>query len=348
MRKPLNDQKPAATSPRVACGIVGCGAVVQEYHLPALVQNPALDLRVLCDKNLDQANLARQRFQLTAITTTTVADLVGKVTAALVAVPPRWHAPVTCQLLEAGIDVLCEKPLALTAAEAQTMIAAAQVHGRILAVGLTHRFHPNNPELRRLVEQGAIGEVREVIAELGAPMDWTMPTDSYYNRTATGGGVVFDTGVHLIDRVLWLFGGMLEDIEYEDDSYGGVESNAALRGTLSISGRKVPCRFALSWTHLLNNSIRVVGTCGVLEAKQKEPGLLHFQQPLAGQLLETLIPCPGPATDFFRLEIADFIDAATQRREPFATATSALAALQVIERAYAVRRPLAQPWVDTK
>ena len=347
MSRPL-DKKQTMASSRVPCGIVGCGAVVQEYHLPALVQNPALDLRVLCDKNLDQAVLARQRFQLTAVTTASVADLVGQVTAALVAVPPRWHAPVTRELLEAGIDVLCEKPLALTAAEAQTMIAVAQQHGRILAVGLTHRFHPNNSVLQRLVEQGAIGEVREVIAELGAPLDWTMPTDSYYNRDATGGGVVFDTGVHLIDRVLWLFGGRLDDITYEDDSYGGVESNAVLCGNLPIGGQAVPCRFTLSWTHLLNNSIRVVGAHGVLEAKQKEPGLLHFHQPLAGQLLETLIPCPGPATDFFRVEIADFIEAVRQRREPFATATSALAALQVIERAYAVRRPLPQPWVDTK
>ena len=196
------------------------------------------------------------------------------------------------------------------------------------------------------MEDGEVGEVREVIVEDGAPLDWPMASNSYFDRNATGGGVLFDSGVHLLDRVLWLFGD-LSGITYEDDSFGGFESNAKLAGVLHVGGRPVPVRMEFSWSHRLRRSIRVVGERGTLEASTSDPQMLTLHRTTRGGPMEMRIVCAGKwdQRSHYRAQLDDFIGAIRGRRAPFVTAESALRALAVIEEAYARRTPMAQPWL---
>src|SRR5262245_8364059 len=123
----------------IRLGIVGCGKVTTTYHLPALRSVPEFAVTALCDVAAGTMHDAALEFGLPAERLRDPAGLPGKVDAALVAVPPRFHAPVSIQLLEAGIDVLCEKPLAATVADAERMVAAAAANGRLLMVGLPFR-----------------------------------------------------------------------------------------------------------------------------------------------------------------------------------------------------------------
>src|SRR5216684_5609671 len=175
----------------VRLGIVGCGVVTGSYHLPALAKISEIEVVILCDPNLKNATDLKTRFAPLAEITANAKDLVGKVDAALVAAPPRFHAPISIQLLEAGIDVFCEKPLALTVDEAKKMVEAAKQNDRHLAVGLCKRFEPNNQILLKLVQDRCLGEVREITAEFGNALNWPMPTASYYSRETTRGGVFF-------------------------------------------------------------------------------------------------------------------------------------------------------------
>src|SRR5690606_8568345 len=131
-----------------------------------------VELSVLCDRDRANATLAARACGTAATITTELADLAGKADAAIVAVPPRFHAPVAIELMQMGIDVLCEKPLAITVADGRRMAAVAHATGRVLAVALMMRFFPHNRVLADLVEDGEIGDVREVIVEDGAPLDW--------------------------------------------------------------------------------------------------------------------------------------------------------------------------------
>ncbi len=81
---------------------------------------------------------------------------------ALVAVPPRFHAPIALELLDLGIHVLCEKPTATSSADAERMAKAAEQNNCILAIGLMTRFHSNNRVLKKLWEEGLLGEIRKV------------------------------------------------------------------------------------------------------------------------------------------------------------------------------------------
>ena len=336
----------SATSKPIRLGIVGCGAVTRECHLPALGNIPGVEITILCDRAEQNAHTAKGEFGLAARVTGNAADLKGNVDAAIVAVPPRFHAPATIELLAAGIDVFCEKPLAVTAAEGEKMAAAAAQHERHLAVGLMTRFEGNNALLRKFMNDPLLGDVREIVAESGSALAWAMVSNAYYDRAQTGGGVFFDAGVHLLDRVLWLFGDMT-DVEFEDDSYGGVESNARLRGRFNINGRAVPCRMAFSWTHALANGIRVVGTGATLEARLKDPDTLYVTRQVAGESVQMLVPAPGKPLSAYQKQLDDFIEAVRTRRAPFVTGASAVKSLQLIEKAYSVRKRMPQPWVET-
>lgn len=331
---------------RVRVGIVGCGAIVREAHLPVIAADPGVEVAMLCDRDRGNAGLLASEFGLDAAITTDLADFEGRVDLAIVAVPPRFHAPVAIQLMEMGIDVLCEKPLAIGTADAQRMVDTSHATGRMLAVALMMRFFPHNAWLKELVEDGEIGEVREVIVEDGSPLDWPMASNSYFDRNATGGGVMFDMGIHYLDRVLWLFGD-LEQLAYEDDAFGGFETNAQLSGMLRIRGRPVPARMHFSWSHRLRRSIRVVGERGTLEASIASPRTLTLHRQGRRGPMEMRIRCADhwDARSHYREQFADVLCASRTRRAPFVTAESALHALSVVERAYARRTPMAQPWL---
>ena len=327
-------------------GIVGCGAIVRAAHLPVIAADRRVEVTVLCDRDRENAAMTALECGLESAITTDIGELAGKVDAAIVAVPPRFHAPIAIQLMEMGIDVLCEKPLAITAADGRRMAEVAREAGRVLAVALMMRFFPHNRWLADLVEEGEIGEVREVIVEDGAPLDWAMASNSYFDRNVTGGGVLFDSGVHLLDRVLWLFGD-LDEIRYEDDAFGGFESNAKLTGLLHVGGRPVPARFEFSWSHRLRRSICVVGERGTLEASTSDPKTLTLHRTTRRGPMRMQIACADrwDSHSHYRAQLDDFIGAIRERRAPFVTAESALQALSVIETAYARRTAMPQSWL---
>jgi predicted dehydrogenase len=329
-------------------GVVGCGAIAREAHLPVMIDDPRVEVAALCDRDRGNATLAAREKGLDCAIVADVAELAGRIDAAIVAVPPRFHAPIAIQLMEMGIDVLCEKPLAITVEDGRRMEEAARRTGRVLAVALMMRFFPHNRWLADLVGDGEIGEVLEVIVEDGAPLDWPMMSNGYFDRKATGGGVLFDTGVHYLDRVLWLFGD-LDSLGCEDDSFGGFESNSRLTGELRIGGRPVPTRMDFSWSHRLRRGITVVGTRGTLEAPTSNPTMLTMHR-TTPRRLEMQIRCADQwdARSHYREQLTDFIQAIRERREPFVTAASALRSLAVIEDAYARRTSMAQPWMAWK
>ena len=340
-------QRSADEMSSVKLAIVGCGAITRASHLPSLVRIPGVVVESLCDVNIGNARMTRAEFELECSVTSDVADLVGKVDAAIVATPPRFHAPVAMRLLEAGIDVMCEKPLASNAAEAREMVDSAERHGRILAVGLVTRFHPNNNLLRELLEDDFLGELTHVAVEFGAPLDWPMATDAYYRPSMTAGGVLYDAGVHFIDRMAWLFGDLM-DISMRDDSFGGFESNALVSGRLTIKGHDVPCSAAFSWTHMLDNCIRLTATAGTAEVRMSDPNHVWLTRTIAGKrrILALSDSHGTPQTNPYEMQLADFFASVRTRTTPKAAGSTAIMGLDIIDRAYATRKRISQPWVE--
>jgi len=329
-------------------GIVGCGAIAREAHLPVMLTEPSAILVALCDRDSTRTSRARHEFGLDqALTVEDASELVGQIDAAIVAVPPSLHAPVAIHLLEAGIDVLCEKPLATSVADGQRMIDVAAARERILAVALMTRFFAHNRWITALIEDGELGTIEEVIAEDGAPLDWDMPTNNYFDRRLTGGGVLFDAGIHMLDRLICLFG-PISNLVYRDDAFGqGFEANAELRGTFAIAGRAVPMSLNVSWSHRLPRRIVVVGSEATLEAHTADPRTLTIRRSTRSGPLVAVVQCADHwhARSAYQAQLNDFVSAVRDRRAPAVSAASALEALATIGAAYSSRQPLAQPWM---
>jgi UDP-2-acetamido-3-amino-2,3-dideoxy-glucuronate N-acetyltransferase len=138
--------------------VLGCGAWGLN-HVRVFARLGVL--AVACDE--DQARLAEVKARHPGLETSTDPDLVlarPDVTAVVVATPPAKHADLAQRALAAGKDVLVEKPLALSAAEGERLVAAAERFGRVLAVGHVLEYHPAVEALGRLVAEGRLGRVR--------------------------------------------------------------------------------------------------------------------------------------------------------------------------------------------
>jgi predicted dehydrogenase len=185
---------------------------------------------------------------------------------------------------------------------------------------------------------------------MGAPLDWTMTTDAYYNKRTTAGGVFYDVGVHMLDRVIWLFGDLI-NLHYQDDSYGGVESNGLLTADLHMPQGTVPFRGSFSWTHRLDNCVRIVGTKAIVEARLNDPEHVYLIKQVGNETLEMQIK-PEASTTVEVLtpmgaQWEDFLQSIATRRPPVAAVDTTVRALQVIEEAYSLRTLIPQPWVET-
>ena len=186
---------------RPGLAVVGCGAVA-ELSIVAALEQLKLKPRLFIDRNEKQANALARRFGAAAATTTAALAEHG-IDAAVIATPNAIHASVALQLLDAGIHVLVEKPMAVTGAECDAMIAAADTSGACLAVGQMYRFNPAYRWVKALVACGALGDIRRVEVRTGAPYGWPLKSDGLWRRDVAGGGVLLDAGVHILDLLLW-------------------------------------------------------------------------------------------------------------------------------------------------
>ena len=126
-----------------------------------------------------------------------------------VATPTVTHAPMTLAALRAGAHVLCEKPMAMTSAEAKTMLDAAERLGRLHMIDHELRFNPNRQKVKALIDKGFIGELRHanlanITSGWGDPA--SRPKDDWWSLESKGGGRLGANGSHQIDLIRWWFG----------------------------------------------------------------------------------------------------------------------------------------------
>jgi predicted dehydrogenase len=190
--------------------LIGCGDHGRRGHLEAYRQAIAAgeDARVVavCDSEPERARAAaelvpgaRPYGDFREMLARERPDGVS------VATPPSFHREQTVAALEAGAHVLCEKPLAMSAAEAREMVEAAERVGRVLTMGLQQRYAPAARHLRDLHARRELGHVYHT--RLWTGHVWRLPPARHFFRSAlAGGGVIAATLVHWLDVALWILG----------------------------------------------------------------------------------------------------------------------------------------------
>lgn len=182
--------------------VAGCGAIAQLAHLPVLSKMRGVQLVALCDNEAARARALADRFEVPDVFTD-VEELLeaDAVDALIVATPNHLHEPHVLSALRAGVDVLCERPLALTPRGVERVLAAAQKGGRKVLVGNNHRFRSDVQGLARFVGTGELGRVVGIRAGAYAPR---APQGWRQRRAEAGGGAFLEQGFNLLDLALWL------------------------------------------------------------------------------------------------------------------------------------------------
>jgi predicted dehydrogenase len=323
-----------AATPRLA--IVGCGAVTEQRHLPALA---ALDVRaaLLVDPNLARAEELAAQFRAGAAAAD-YADYLDLIDGAIVASPAASHARIAGALLTRGIHVLVEKPMALTAADGAAMVAAARQGRAVLAVGLMRRFLRAARWTKSAIDAGLLGRIESFDVREGSPYAWPVASPTTFQRHAAGGGVLSDTGAHTLDLITWWLG-ELTVASYRDDNFGGVEADCEM--TLRTAGGAEGV-VELSRTRRLRCTAIIRGSAGEIEVSvYKNQITARPASLLRGCRLE-----PQSFDDLFVLQLRDWMRAFSSGR-PHVSGQSALPSIALIESCYRRRAPLDLPWLET-
>lgn len=191
-------------NPRI--GVIGCGGIATGKHLPSLAALENVQIIAFSDINRDCAAKAAQEFgPAGAAVYTDYRELLKDKTIDLVHIctPNRSHCEITVAALEAGKHVMCEKPMAITAAEARKMVEAAKRTGKKLTIGYQNRFRSDSQYLYKLCRHGDLGEI--YFAKAHALRRRAVPTwGVFLNETEQGGGPLIDIGTHALDLTLWM------------------------------------------------------------------------------------------------------------------------------------------------
>jgi predicted dehydrogenase len=234
-------------------GVVGCGAIADYLHFPAMQWAQDVKPWAAIDSDRKRAEQAAEKFNL-AHACVELSECSGDIDAVVVAAPPHVKLPIVKQAIQLGLHVLCEKPLANTVRECEQLARWAEAARTTLGVVHQFRFWPNRRWVHDRLADSRLPIPKLVEVSQGAPYSWQSVTGYTVRREFVSGGVLINAGVHPLDSLLWWFGEPVR-VEYWDDSFDGLESN--VRMTLEFP-RNVVVHYRQSRTCHLQNEIRLV------------------------------------------------------------------------------------------
>lgn len=193
------------TMGKLRIAIIGCGGIANAKHMPSLKATNMADMVAFCDLIEEKAVEARNKFGAEgAKVYTDYTELLKDETIDVVHVctPNRRHSEISVAALNAGKHVMCEKPMAINAAEAKKMVDAAKKSGKKLTIGYQSRQNPQYKYLKMMCDNDELGEI--YFAKAHALRRRAVPTwGVFMNEHEQGGGPLIDIGTHSLDLTLW-------------------------------------------------------------------------------------------------------------------------------------------------
>jgi predicted dehydrogenase len=192
----------------IRTAVVGYGLSGSVFHAPLIAADPRYSLDVIATSDAGRQAAATQRYPgvKTVRDGDAVLELAGALDLVVLGTPPATHFPLAKAALEAGLDVVVDKPFAVSSAQGRELIALADRLGRVLTVFHNRRWDGDFLTVRKLLAGDALGEVSRFESSFER---WSPAISKAWKASATaadGGGVLFDLGTHLIDQALQLFG----------------------------------------------------------------------------------------------------------------------------------------------
>ena len=291
---------------KIRVAIVGVGMWGARTHLPTFASMDDVCVVGLADSQLDTIKpLAREYgIEHAHADAGEMLRAVGSVDAVVIATPTDTHRDVALMAINAGAHVLCEKPLGYATVDAREMVTALHARERVGKVGFLFRYSPVVERMKKLVEDGVIGEVQlfESMVVNAQFIDSTKPLHWKMERSRANGGVFVEYGVHSIDLALW-FGGPIASVVAHGLTLIPHRSRDGLQRQVDVDDATSwiatyrhggEALFRAGWASLPigGGGIRVYGSNGSL-AWQLDPTTRRSEK-----LIVSTIDAPEPRVDF--------------------------------------------------
>ncbi len=251
-------------SKKLSVGVIGLGGIAQIVHLPILSRMENVEVSAVCEINKNRLERVANKFGVQKRFTDYDAMLSEKdLDAIIIATPTNTHKQIALDSIEAGKHLLIEKPIAATLQEAREILERTKSGGVKVMVGMNLRFRPDTMLLKSVINNGEIGDPFYVrcgwIRQQSSQGDWFLKKDK------SGGGVIIDLGISLLDLSLWLLDYQaLKSVTVQTyfNNTKTVEDSAV--GLIRLEGDSV-INFEVSWSlHEDRNSLNLAayGTHG--------------------------------------------------------------------------------------
>jgi predicted dehydrogenase len=183
--------------------LIGCGRIAQS-HVEVLRSRPEVELVGVVDINAVAAKAVAERAGVPAFADYREAVAQAQPEGVVICTPPATHARIATELLEQGVHVLCEKPLATRLVDAEAMVAAAERGDAVLMMASKFRYVRDVVTAKEIIEAGLLGDI--VLYENTFCSRTDMRGKWYAQREVSGGGVLIDNGSHAVDIARYLLG----------------------------------------------------------------------------------------------------------------------------------------------
>lgn len=319
---------------KVQWGILGNATIARKCVIGAIAKSRNGSLRALASRSPDTARDVAKRHGIPELYGSYQSLLDDSaVTAVYLPLPNHLHRPWTEKALAAGKHVLCEKPLACNAEEAEAMAGAARRADRLLMEAFMYRFHPRSRRIKQIVEQGEIGAARLVRAAFGYHMGADVLQSGVNARLQPemGGGALLDVGCYGVSVARWLMNAEPMRVQAQASCHpSGVDWH--LVGSLYFGPRRLAVVEA-SFITALQQTYSVVGDRGAIDLPhdafipwQKDAGFV-----LRGRDEETGTRHPVAGADQYQLMVEHFADAVLGRSALAYPPEESVANMQVLD-----------------
>ncbi|PWM75227.1 MAG: gfo/Idh/MocA family oxidoreductase [Bacillota bacterium] len=191
--------------------VVGCGRIAQIAHFPAFAEMDEIRVKYACDLIEKKAQAMKDKYPdkvENVITDYKVALADKEVDAVYVLTPNYAHYTVTMDALKAGKHVFCEKPITVNYALSEEMAKEAEKQGKILNIGVCNRYHKSVEMLEQYRREGKFGNIYHVYCSFRSFRSIPGLGGPFTDKKQSGGGVLIDWGVHFLDLIFYILGGV--------------------------------------------------------------------------------------------------------------------------------------------
>jgi predicted dehydrogenase len=316
--------------------LVGVGVAGQVSHIPAWKKLEGVELVTLVDRDQEKAQRVAQRFGIPNATTAIDEVLEDpEIDMVDICTPNFLHAPLAIAALESGKHVLVERPIARNAAETEKMVKAADKADRLLVCALAHRFREDTKILKKFVDRGELGEVFYTkTGWLRQRTDWR--TEEWrQQKQVSGGGVLMDLGVQMLDLTLYILGGpKVESVSASAHRAGKAEVEDSLIALLRLENGCV-VNLEVTWGLLMEKDFAYVNLFGQSGAALWNP--LRIHKGMHGSLVNVTPAVDSPRNVYkqaIEAQIAQFADGVRKGGNAGASGAEMLAVMRLVDAIY--------------